>query len=240
MRFGTQTETNSRAQIAGARRCYQMRDRLFAPLLRALGAVGGRRILDVGCGDGTLSLALARAGASVVGIDLAPAIPPRAGRNPRVETADARQFRSRRRFDIAVMAFVVNELAPKDVPRVLANVAGHLSRGGRLVLLLPHPAFEDRERTKLIERRGIRRDDYLREGHRYEVSFRLGEGERVTRCERHYSLGFLVAALVGADFAICGLEEVRCGARRALPSYLLIDCVQRRRHGSAHLTASFR
>lgn len=39
-------------------------------LTTALGDLRGQRILDVGCGTGTLSLALARSGADVFGIDL--------------------------------------------------------------------------------------------------------------------------------------------------------------------------
>ncbi|MBN1170685.1 MAG: DUF1698 domain-containing protein [Micromonosporaceae bacterium] len=38
-------------------------------LLRMLGEVSGRRILDAGCGNGYLSRMLARRGASVVGVE---------------------------------------------------------------------------------------------------------------------------------------------------------------------------
>jgi trans-aconitate methyltransferase len=42
---------------------------LGAPLLARLAAQPGERILDLGCGDGTLTAQIAAAGASVVGID---------------------------------------------------------------------------------------------------------------------------------------------------------------------------
>ncbi len=40
-------------------------------LVKALGITTPMRILDVGCGDGTTALPLARLGAEVVGIDIA-------------------------------------------------------------------------------------------------------------------------------------------------------------------------
>jgi 2-polyprenyl-3-methyl-5-hydroxy-6-metoxy-1,4-benzoquinol methylase len=39
-------------------------------ILELVGDVGGRKVLDVGCGDGEFALALAKRGASVTGIRL--------------------------------------------------------------------------------------------------------------------------------------------------------------------------
>ena len=54
---------------------------VIAPILRALGPVDGKRVLDVCCGPGHLAAALAATGAAVDGIDFAATMVARARRN---------------------------------------------------------------------------------------------------------------------------------------------------------------
>jgi SAM-dependent methyltransferase len=84
------------------------------PLLDAARVGPGDRVLDVGCGLGTLAAAAAARGARVVGADLAPGMLAAAReRHPEVEfveaDAEALPFADGA-FDVALAAFVVNHL----------------------------------------------------------------------------------------------------------------------------------
>jgi SAM-dependent methyltransferase len=99
------------------------------PLLDAAGVGSGTRVLDVGCGLGTLSAAAAARGAVVTGADLADGMLAEARRrHPHVEfvhaDAEALPFADDA-FDIALGAFIVNHLPhPEQAATELRRVAG--------------------------------------------------------------------------------------------------------------------
>ncbi len=102
------------------------------PLLDAAGVGPGVRVLDVGCGLGTLAAAAASRGALVTGVDLADGMLAEARRrHPSIEfvhgDAEALPFAAGA-FDVALGAFVVNHLphperAAAELARVAARVA---------------------------------------------------------------------------------------------------------------------
>jgi ubiquinone/menaquinone biosynthesis C-methylase UbiE len=116
--------------------------------LRLLGHVGGKRILDLGCGAGHNAIALARQGAKVIGVD-----------ESSDQVADARAACEREHVKVelhhaplAELAFIradtidavisVWGLAPvDDIDRVFRQVDRVLKPEAPLVLSLPHPAF---------------------------------------------------------------------------------------------------
>lgn len=102
------------------------------------------RVLDVGCGEGWLARALARRGASVLGVDGSSDLiveARRAGGGPRYEVqayADlAREAeRGAERWDLIVCNF---SLLGADVAPVLQSLARRLAANGRVLVQTVHP-----------------------------------------------------------------------------------------------------
>ncbi|MEJ7719888.1 MAG: class I SAM-dependent methyltransferase [Ilumatobacteraceae bacterium] len=120
-------------------------DRTLAPytdhIMRAVGAAPGEQILDVGCGNGAVSLSLARTvrpGGRVVGVDIATPMIIRARERAIAEDlhhltfieADAQTHSFDPNFDGVVSRFGV--MFFDDPVAAFANVAGSLRSGGRL------------------------------------------------------------------------------------------------------------
>ena len=100
----------------------------------------GDRALDLGCGDGSFTAALAEAGAQVIGADVAQAALDRAGaRHPELDlrlipTDGPLPFEDCR-FGLVWASEVVEHVA--DTARWLSEVRRVLSPGGRLLLTTP-------------------------------------------------------------------------------------------------------
>jgi SAM-dependent methyltransferase len=105
---------------------------LGASILERLSPAAGERILDLGCGDGALTVTIAAAGAMVVGVDSSPEMIAAA----RARGLDARQMDAAalsfdREFDAVFSNAVLHWI--HDVDGVLAGVSRALRPGGRFV-----------------------------------------------------------------------------------------------------------
>ena len=106
-------------------------------------------VLDLGCGTGTLSCALAERGHHVTGVDPAAAMLAVARRKPHAEQVEwvestAQSYRSQRRFDLIVMtghAFQVL-LTDADALAVLETMLVHLEEGGRVAFETRNPRMD--------------------------------------------------------------------------------------------------
>lgn len=111
-------------------------------VLALAGPLAGRRVLDLGCGAGFYArLAAAQGAATVTAVDRSAAMVA-AATAPSVKMAavevtagDAATVALGQRFDLALVLGLLEFVA--DPRAVLANAAGHLAPGGRLVLLVP-------------------------------------------------------------------------------------------------------
>jgi trans-aconitate methyltransferase len=104
-----------------------------ASLIDWLAPQGGERVLDLGCGDGALTEALADAGCIVVGVDASPEFVAAArGRGLDARLADAQQLEFQDEFD-AVFSNAALHWMKQNPDAVLTGVARALVPGGRFV-----------------------------------------------------------------------------------------------------------
>lgn len=118
-------------------------------VVHSLGKLSGRRIADIACGLGRLTVPLAKAGAQVLALDNAP------GMLKRCEAAVvAARVRSRVQLaqgpawqipvpdgslDGAVCVGLLEHLPPGEQTRVLTEIARAVRKGGRLVTVFNNP-----------------------------------------------------------------------------------------------------
>jgi ubiquinone/menaquinone biosynthesis C-methylase UbiE len=108
---------------------------------RALDTIGlrpGSRVLELGCGPGDFTAAMTARGAVVHGVDASPAMLRVARRrvpSASFEQADVLAFKPRQKYDVILMAFLLHELPPADVPGVVASVSAGLAPDGSVAIL---------------------------------------------------------------------------------------------------------
>lgn len=106
---------------------------LGRPVLALLDPQPGETILDLGCGDGSLTVALVAAGATVVAVDGSPDMVAAArARGLDARVADGQALDLPERFD-AVFSNAALHWMAADPAAVVRGVARHLKPGGRFV-----------------------------------------------------------------------------------------------------------
>lgn len=117
---------------------------------------GCARIVDAACGAGRISRSLAAVDRDLQAFDISPFFIARfkadlaanPGAGPiRVEEASFEGFRSASEFDLVIVSYYgLNYVLDRDArERSVANLVGHLARGGHMILHLPDPDLLTRE-----------------------------------------------------------------------------------------------
>jgi ubiquinone/menaquinone biosynthesis C-methylase UbiE len=115
------------------------------PLMRTIGNVKGKKVLDVACGTGRITLKLLRKGARVCGIDITPAMLKKAqektikyGRRCDLKKASVYQIPYvKNEFDIVICSLAISHI--KNLDRGVGEMARVLKPGGKLILSDLHP-----------------------------------------------------------------------------------------------------
>jgi len=190
-------------------------------LLAVVGRVKGRRILDVGCGNGYLTRRWAREGAAeAVGVDLSgPNLRFARQREARRPTGARflRQDSSRltaladKSFDLVVAHMSLMDI--EDAEGTIREVARVLAPSGRFVFSISHPCFDvDVRSSWLIERQPYATAVYRKvTGYRAEkaseVPWKISETEMAYTVSYHRPLPTYVRYLRQAGLAVVRMEE---------------------------------
>ena len=116
-----------------------------------VGSVKGKRVLDIGCGEGYFSRFFAKAGAEVIGIDLSEALIKAAREEEERHPLGAKYFVADAAnlnmldseiFDIVCCHMALGDIA--DYKGAIAEVSRVLKTRGRFIVVMEHPCFSIR------------------------------------------------------------------------------------------------
>ncbi|MCF7784941.1 MAG: methyltransferase domain-containing protein [Prosthecobacter sp.] len=174
----------------------------------------GERVLDLGCGQGVFSRALAQAGCLVTGVDAAPTLIQKARTYPvkppvRYLARDAAQIEDLGEFDAASAILCVQNMEHLDV--VSAAAAKVLKPGGRMLWVVNHPAFRIPRQTSWGNDQATkvqyRRIDAYSSTLSIPIIMHPGRPDSETTTSFHRSLQTLTGTGFGAGLRLAGIEE---------------------------------
>jgi len=205
-------------------------DEIIVPALRAsLESVRGKKILDLGCGNGRYSRLFARLGAQVMGIDKNKNQLDLAIEREHVDrlgidykSGDIRSLGiGRDSYDVVLLMFVLVDTSTAAAVKDFISVASEiLKRGGLLVIADLHPHNINRHNDiENVTPKG----EYSYFDNGAEASSRtwLNDGTAVSFCPNyHYRLDFILNTLAEGGF--CLRKFVEPEYRTAFPTHMLV------------------
>ncbi|OGG50798.1 hypothetical protein A2763_02255 [Candidatus Kaiserbacteria bacterium RIFCSPHIGHO2_01_FULL_54_36] len=183
-------------------------------LLRVLGDVRGKHVLDVACGQGFFSRAVASAGARMTGIDIAaPLIALAKKQGPPdisyIVASAERIALPDTSFDAAICVLALQNI--KDLSGTLAQISHLLKSGGSFTIVLNHPAFRIPRHSQWgfdpdanVQFRRL--DAYLSES-AHQIRMHPGSAPDVITMSYHRPLQLYMKELAKHGFALSALEE---------------------------------
>lgn len=182
-------------------------------LLKFIGAVKGKRVLDIGCGPGFLTSELAKRGAKCVGVDpSAPFVEAALRQYPKIPFVQRRGSQLKgfddSCFDCAILSMVlVNVASKREFEGIFRESARVLCRGGELIICAMHPLvirnFKDALRAVRLTGDGA----YLKPGSQFKNRALMSDGTRMEFSNAHWSLTEISQALIRHCFVITELFE---------------------------------
>jgi SAM-dependent methyltransferase len=194
-----------------------LQDTIVFPGAQALlSPKAGEQYLDIACGDGAFAEHVAKGGARIVGLDIAPSLiaKAKARRMPQAQflVADAMKLgQAPLRGPFAGATCILALQNMKDATAVFRGVAPLLPRGAPLVLVLNHPCFRIPRQThwEWVEAQKTlsRRTDRYLSPLDIPILMHPGKQDGVATTSYHRPLSFYVSALAQTGFSLDAMEE---------------------------------
>jgi ubiquinone/menaquinone biosynthesis C-methylase UbiE len=219
-------------------------------LIRIIEPKKDMTIIDVACGQGYFSHAFANDGATVIGSDISKELiklaqnrKPEAGAKIEFHVApsDKLDFIKEGQADVAVIVLAIQNI--KDINSTFTECARALKSGGRLILVLNHPAFRIPQRSSWEWAKELlfRRIDAYNSEDSFKIDMTPGEKDerkKIHTLSFHRPLQVYFKSLRKAGFVVSGLEEwishkkSQTGPRSAeedrmrkeIPMFICLEC----------------
>lgn len=196
---------------------------IFPNVLRMLGDVSGKKVLDMACGQGIFSEKLRDCGALVTGVDLGKQLIKIAEENSlsvkqkgthkvtyHVAQADDMFMLKDASFDSVVCILALQNI--ENLQKTIAEASRVLTPGGKLLFVLNHPSFRNPRKTfwafnEEDDAQYRRVDEYMSESH-IKIDMTPGStSDKKFTVSFHRPLQVYMKALAKSGFAITHLEE---------------------------------
>ncbi|MGG4203773.1 class I SAM-dependent methyltransferase [Paenibacillus jamilae] len=196
------------------------REVLLNPALQAcMGPLGGKKVLDAGCGEGYLSRKMARAGALVEAVDYSTEMlrlakertPSALGITYHHGNLEKLQMFGDQSFDLIVSNMVIQDLAHYE--QAIAEMRRLLVPGGRFIFSILHPCFQTPQSGWVKDETGKKLywkvDQYFNEGP-LEQAIPYDQEEKFLYF--HRTLSSYVQTIIEADLLLEGMIEPKPSA----------------------------
>lgn len=196
---------------------------LFPNLLRMLGDMKGKKILDMACGQGIFAEQLRDKGAFVTGVDIAKELITLAEEKSKtikekgthkviyhVTSADDLFMLKDESFDVVVCVLALQNI--ENLQKTISEAKRVLTSSGVFLFVLNHPSFRNPKQTywgynEKDEMQYRRVDEYMSESHvRIDMTPGSIENKKFT-VSFHRPLQVYIKALVKSGMAVTRLEE---------------------------------
>lgn len=192
-----------------------------APLFELLGDVSGKRILDIGCGEGVLLRKLRSAGAHVIGTDISEAMLSQASNHEEVRasigicvaSSDFLPFASTS-FESAICSLTINNFPTFEITkRTFREAARILQPSGTCVITLPHPHTLDAKTSyRWTEWQAGQTQETLVPGEAFQRQIMGRNGKIMSIVNYYWPKPVLINLAMRAGFRVTGVVEKTASA----------------------------